>query len=112
MDEEDRSRVVLLYEEALDLFQQCFDMESDITKKSVVASELRTYGRRLGALKTQTGDRRWAAAKALDAAKSKAFPQKGDQDVADMYLGAVEAYLSAIKLQDPECAENATLRVC
>ena len=109
--EEDRTKSMLQYEAALDLFQQCHDQESDASRKTLVESKIREYGKRLATLKTTVGDKRLTEAKALDSARSKAADDAQDEAVAGAYLEAVEAYLSAMKLQSKEEVQDVALRV-
>jgi tetratricopeptide (TPR) repeat protein len=109
--EEERTKAMLQYEAALDLFQQCHDRETDASRKTLVESKMREYGKRLATLKTTVGDRRWTQAKALDAGRSNAATDDQDEAVAGAYLEAVEAYLGAMKLQNKEEMQDVALRV-
>ena len=109
--EEDRTKAILQYEAALDLFQQCHDRETDASRKTLVESKMREYGKRLATLKTTMGDKRWTEAKALDAARRNAATDDQDEAVAGAYLEAVEAYLGAMKLQSKEEVQDVVLRV-
>lgn len=105
-------RTVLQYEAAIDLFQQCYDRESDVSRKILVESKMREYGKRLATLKATVADRRWTEAKALDAGRSKAATDDQDEAVAGAYLEAVELYLGSMKLQCNDEVQDVALRVC
>jgi|EP00624_Nannochloropsis_granulata_P000647 tetratricopeptide (TPR) repeat protein len=107
--EEDRT--MLQYEAAMDLFQQCYDRESDVSRKTLVESKMREYGKRLATLKATVGDRRWTEAKALDAGRGKAATDEQDEAVAGAYLEAVELYLGSMKLQSKDGVQDVALRV-
>lgn len=103
-------RTVLQYEAAIDLFQQCYDRESDVSRKILVESKMREYGKRLATLKATVADRRWTEAKALDAGRSKAPTDDQDEAVAGAYLEAVELYLGSMKLQCNDEVQDVALR--